>query len=95
MGKGRHYFENMITQASLTAESAPGQTIVELVGDKRVLIECHQGVQAYSREQIQVSVRYGCLCICGCNLEMLHMSREKLIIAGQIDSVQLLRRGCI
>jgi sporulation protein YqfC len=95
MGKGRNYFENMITKTSLTMEAVSWQPVVEIVGDKRVLVECHQGVLAYSKEQIRVKVRYGCLCICGCSLEMLHMSKEKLIISGRIDSVQLLRRECI
>lgn len=93
MGKGKNFFESMVTQSSLTADTLPGQPVVEIAGDKRVLVECHQGVLAYSRERIQVKVRYGCLCICGCNLEMLHMTKEKLIIYGRIDSVQLQRRG--
>ena len=92
MGKGKNFIESMVIQSSLTADTVPGQPIVEIAGDKRVLIECHQGVLAYSRERIQVRVRYGCVCICGCNLEMLHMTKEKLIICGRIDSVQLHRR---
>lgn len=92
MGKGRKFFENMMTQASMTAESVPAQPIVEIAGDSRVLIECHRGVLAYSRERIHVGVRYGSLCICGCGLEMVHMSKEKLIIYGKIDSVSLQRR---
>ena len=92
MGKGRSFFDNRIPGTSLTAEAVPGRPIVEIAGENRVLIECHRGVLAYSRERIQVGVRYGSLCICGCGLEMVHMSREKLIICGKIDSVTLHRR---
>ena len=92
MGKGRNFLETMMSQTSLSAESVPGQPIVEIAGENRVLIECHRGVLAYSRERIQVGVRYGSLCICGCGLELAHMSREKLIICGKIDSVNLQRR---
>lgn len=92
MGKGRNFIDNMMTQASMNAENFPGQPIVEIAGDRRVLIEYHRGVLAYSKERIQVGVRYGSLCICGCGLEMVHMSREKLIIYGKIDSVNLQRR---
>ncbi len=95
MGKGRDIFENMIVQTSFTADSVPGQSIVEIAGDKRVLIEGHQGVLAYSRKQIQIKVRYGCLCICGCRLEILHMTKEKLIITGIIESVNLHRRAAL
>ena len=94
MGKGRDILENMIAQTSLTADSVPGQSIVEIAGDKRVLIEGHHGVLGYSRKQIQIKVGYGCLCICGCRLEILHMTKEKLIITGIIESVHLHRRGC-
>lgn len=92
MGKGKSFLENMMSQTALTAESVPGQPIVEIAGENRVLIECHRGVLAYSRERIRVGVRYGSLCICGCGLELAHMSREKLIIRGKIDSVNLQRR---
>ena len=94
MGKGKNFIESMVTQSSLTADTVPGQPIVEIAGENRVLIECHRGVLAYSRERIQVKVRYGCLCICGCNLEMLHMTKEQLVISGRIDSVGLQRRRC-
>lgn len=94
MGKGKHFLESMMTQSPLTAEAVPGQPIVEVAGDGRVLIECHRGVQAYSRERIQVRVRYGWVNICGCNLEIIHMTREQLVICGKIDAVQLQRREC-
>jgi len=93
MGKGRNFLEHMMTQSSLSPDTVPGQPIVEIAGDRRVLIECHRGVLAYSRERIQVSVGYGCLCICGSGLEMVHMTKEKLIVSGRIESVHLQRRG--
>lgn len=89
---GKKLWDNLMTQASMNTDSLPGQPIVEIAGDSRVLIECHKGVLAYSRERIQVGVRYGSLCICGCGLELVYMSREKLIICGRIDSVSLQRR---
>ena len=32
MGKGKHFFESMITQASLSMDTVPGQPIVEIAG---------------------------------------------------------------
>lgn len=93
MGKGKRCFENIMARSGLSPEAVPGQPIVEIAGDRRVLIECHRGVLAYSREEIRVSVGYGSLRVSGCGLEMVHMTREKLIISGRIDSVQLQRRG--
>lgn len=92
MWKGRNFIDNLMAQASVNSDSLPVQPIVEITGANRVLIECHKGVLAYSRERILVGVQYGSLCVCGCGLELIHMSREKLIINGRIDSVSLQRR---
>ena len=92
MGKGRNFFEHMIEHTDLAPESVPGQPIIEIAGDHRVLIENHLGVAAYGRNQILVKVRYGSVCISGCHLEMLHMTKDQLVICGRIDSVGIQRR---
>lgn len=90
---GRFFLEKLEEDADLSLESLPGQPIVEIAGDRRVLIEKHYGVKAYGRDKIIVKVKYGSVCICGCGLELLRMTREQLIIRGKIDSVILQRRG--
>ncbi len=70
----------------------PGIPVVELAGDRRVLIEGHCGVSEYSRERVCVKVAYGSVCITGCGLDLARMSRERLVIRGRIDQVQLQRR---
>ena len=92
MGKRRIFFDQILEQSALGAEGIPGQPIVEISGEHRVLIENHQGVAAYGQNQILVNVKFGSLCICGCGLEMMHMTKEQLIVTGRIDSVGLLRR---
>lgn len=92
MGKGRNIFEHMLEQSSLGSESLPGQPIVEIVGDHRVLIENHKGVAAYGNQRILVNVFFGTVCICGCSLEIVRMTKEQLVIRGKIDSVGLQRR---
>ena len=76
----------------LPGESLPGQVLVEIAGDSRVLIEQHRGVREYSREKIGVKVRYGLVQVCGSGLELRCMTREQLVISGRIDSVTLKRR---
>lgn len=66
--------------------------LVEIAGDKRILIENHQGVVGYSTEEIQVKVAYGVLCITGFGLKFTQIQREQLVINGRIDTVMLLRR---
>ena len=87
MGKGRMILQRLADGADLSAEPLPGQPIVEIAGDRRVLIENHFGVKEYSR------VKYGLVCVCGCDLELIRMTKEQLIISGRIDAVTLIRRG--
>ena len=76
----------------LPGECLPGQVLVEIAGDSRVLIEQHRGVREYSPERIVVKVRYGLVQVCGSGLELRCMTREQLVISGRIDSVTLKRR---
>ena len=76
----------------LPGETLPGQVLVEISGDNRVLIEHHRGVREYSRERIGVNVKFGQLQICGSCLELRCMTREQLVICGRIDAVHLKRR---
>lgn len=80
-----------IERLAIQDEVLPGQTVVELLGDRRVLIEHHQGVTEYSRERIQVRVRSGILCVCGGALELCRMTGDQLVIVGRIDSLTIFR----
>lgn len=66
--------------------------IAELAGANRVLIENHQGVLAYSLEEIQIKTSYGKIGVKGENLQLLQLNREQLVINGRIDALQLFRR---
>lgn len=76
----------------LPEESLPGETMVELMGNGRVLIEGHRGVREYSRERIGVNVRFGVVTVCGHGLSLRCMTREQLIITGEILGICLTRR---
>ena len=93
MGSRQNLFAYVMEQAALPQESVPGHPIVEIYGDRRVLIESHLGIAAYGKERILVNVRFGIICVCGCNLEILRMTKEQVIIHGNIDSVTIQRRS--
>ncbi len=82
----------LVEGADLPEECLPGEPIVELYGESRVLIEHHGGITEYGNERIQVRVRYGFLCICGSGLRLCRMQGPQLVIMGRIDSVTLQRR---
>lgn len=88
----KYWAERLADSADLSGEPMPGLPVVELAGDRRVLIERHGGVTEYSSERICVKVRYGAVCISGCGLELTCMTREQLVVTGRIDCVQLQRR---
>ena len=95
MWKGRSIWEQMIEHTVQDTENCLADTIVEIAGERRVLVENHRGVAAYSQEKILVKVKYGSLCICGCNLQMHHMTKDQLVVFGKIHNVSLHRRDTI
>lgn len=80
-------------KADLLSEPLPGVPVVELAGDRRVLIENHQGVKEYGTQRIRIQLRYGQLCVCGDHMELSQMTKEQLVITGRIDSITVLRGG--
>jgi len=75
--------KNMISQK---------QSLVEVVGYRRVLIENHTGIALYSSNEIQIKVSYGRVCIMGSEMYLVHVGREQLVIVGCVDSLQIIRR---
>ena len=93
MKQKRNVLQRLADGVDLTGEPLPGQPIIEIAGDRRVLIENHFGVKEYSRERIGVQGKYGVVTVCGCGLELTRMTKEQLVISGRIDGITLQRRG--
>ena len=87
----KHILERLAAAADLQDEPIPGLPLIEIAGDKRVLIEHHCGVTQYGRCQISVRVKYGFVVIVGTGLELTRMTGQQLIITGKIDCIQLER----
>lgn len=86
------WMERLAEGLDLPSEPMPGLPLVEISGDRRVLIENHRGVTQYGTDQICVKVKFGHVAIRGCGLELARMTKEVLIICGRIDEVTILRR---
>ncbi len=91
MHKNAGIFDKLAIAADLPGESVPGQSLVEILGDRRVLLENHCGVTKYSQECICVKVRYGQIQISGCDLHLMKMTKQQIIICGRIEAVTLFR----
>ena len=87
-----HWMRQMADHAELADEVIPGQPVVELLGEGRVLIEGHKGVAAYSDQEITVKTRLGVIRISGSNLKLTSMSVYRLVISGSISCVYLAGR---
>ena len=87
-----HWMRKAADHADLMDEVLPGQTVVEVIGEGRVLIEGHNGVSEYNDCIIGVKVRYGVAKISGCNLKLSVMSGNKLVISGDVQCIQFIRR---
>ena len=93
MTKEFGFMERLTKVADLQDEPIPGLPLIELAGDRRILIENHCGVTQYSTESIRVKVKFGQVCIYGQGLEISKMSKGQLIISGRLQGIELVR-GC-
>lgn len=82
-----------INIAADTMAPIPGLPLIEICGQNRMLIENHQGIAGYGCCEIQINVRFGRIIVCGENLKLTNMSKEKLVITGRICAVNLRGRG--
>ena len=90
MGK-KQYWNRLSAAIQLQSEPLPGLPLVEIAGDCRVLIERHQGVMKYDRQQICVKTTCGRIQVSGCDLTLSQMTSSQLVISGRIDAVALKR----
>lgn len=79
--------------SDLKSEPLPGQTLVELLGTGRVIVENHKGICQYSDSNIIIKVHYGHISVCGKMLHIIKMSKEQLVICGEIIAIKPERRS--
>ena len=78
-------------RAQLSGQPLPGIPIVELAGERRVLIENHCGVREYLDNSVSIGVSFGLIQIHGTDLQIARMSSDALVVTGTIDSIKLER----
>lgn len=92
MGDRGYWIQRVADKAQLYAEPLPGVPIVEIAGDRRVLVERHHGVVEYGDHTIRVNVDFGLVTVSGDNLQLMEMTHRQIVIYGTIYSIQLQRR---
>lgn len=88
---GREYLARVAELFDLPADAAAGLSHLELLGDRRLLLEGHEGLLAYGDTLIDVSVGGMVLRVTGAGLTLRSMTERELCIAGCIDGIEFLR----
>ena len=73
----------------LPVDIIAGLPRMEIIGVSRFTIEPHNGLLAYSEEQVIVECAVGRIMINGKGLNIKQMNRERLSVSGIISSVVL------
>lgn len=81
--------ERWRTVTAIAGTPLPGIPVVELAGDRRVLIENHRGVVEYGSNRVSVRVAYGIFIVDGRELHIRRMTAQQIIVCGWIDSLSL------
>ena len=61
--------------------------LIEICGRRRVLIENHCGILSYGTEEIRINGSLDVIRVCGKELRIRKVCREKLVISGVIDTI--------
>ena len=89
MRQGKNFLRTVTDTVGLETESLPGVPLVEIYNNQRVLIENHHGILSYECHEIHIRMCYGKICVCGENLELRRISKEQLVITGNICALTL------
>ena len=87
--KQRKGFDRLFEGMDLPGEIPPGWPLVEIIGNRRVLIENQNGVCCYDTCNIKVKVRHGIISVTGEGLELRQMTKNQVVITGTIYDVSL------
>lgn len=83
--------EWLFEHSGLQAQPIPGNTIVEILGDSRVLVERHSGITSFSEMAVCIKTSYGNVQVSGNGLKIVCVSKDQLVIIGCINTVSIIR----
>lgn len=88
---GREYLARMAELFDLPLDAAAGLSRIELLGDRQLCLEGHEGLLAYGTERIEVNAGGMILRVTGAGLTLRGMTERELRICGRIDALEFLR----
>lgn len=88
MGEWMGRLHERMRENFLAEDLDPRLPHVEVVGDRRVLIENHQGILEYSDTVMRVALGGMELCISGEDMDLRVLTLHELTIAGKIRALE-------
>ncbi len=89
----RNILQGRLPRDAVLAHADSILPLIEVVEDRRVLIEHHRGLVAYGDGEICVRVSFGRIQVCGHGLRLARMTKDQLVICGRIQGIYLQRQG--
>ena len=90
--RDRNWANRFADATDLQDTSLPGVPLIEIAGNRRVLMEHHCGVKEYGRQRIVIQTKDNLVAVEGEMLELTKMTPQQLIVSGKIHAVTLLGR---
>ena len=88
---GKEYLARMAELFDLPADVAAGLSHMELLGDRQLFLEGHEGLLAYGTELIDIGVGGAVLRVTGVGLSLKSMTEREVRVFGRIDGIEFLR----
>lgn len=88
MKPAKDLIDRIVHKYDFEAEQLPGQPLVEMLGNCRVIVENHCGITGYAPHEIRIRIKHGIYLVCGTGLKITQMTGSALVITGKIESVR-------
>ena len=89
--RGKEYRARMAELFGLPGDLVAGLSHMEVLGDRQLFLEGHEGILAYGTECIDVSAHGGVIRVRGRELALKSMTEDEVRILGTIDGIEFLR----
>ena len=88
--QGQNILEQTAQVFDLPAHIVAGLSRIEIMGDKGVSFENHDGILEYDDNIIKINTKSGIVQIKGVGLELKSMSQHQISVKGRVFAVEIL-----
>lgn len=91
MGKGR-LKRKIVTALELPKDITLDLPVIYMVGNEELVVSNHKGIATYTTEMVRIKVSIGAIKILGAGIILKEISRDSIVVVGNIAEVTLERR---